>query len=337
MTLPVLAKTWQFNINQTIGLGTILLNRAALLFAIKSSMTGFASNPWTVAYSCDSSTAGTAGDGVDHWTTAANVVFGTSTAAHSWIVLKQTGIASNFQVLISASPEAGSISSSSYVISIYISPSAGFTGGSTTTRPTATDEVTMLTCGINGGPGFGGTTPGTAATRVQALQSTDGACTRFFLCKAGIVWGVLLFETVSPTINGTWSPAWYCRVNKSSASSFPVQNAAADFYSLGGAININSTPATAGLTAEGLGTLFGPIDTTFGNLANDVDGAWPMWPMGLVSATASARGRHGTMIDLWYGSAAVTDGDTYDATSKQFAQFAGLIVPWDGSTTPALT
>ena len=54
--------------------------------------------------------------------------------------------------------------------------------------------------------------------------------------------------------------------------------------------------------------------------------------MGIVSTTAGSRGRLGTVFDLWYGSKAIGQGDTYpNDTSRQFAQFGHFVFPWNGS------
>jgi len=90
----------------------------------------------------------------------------------------------------------------------------------------------------------------------------------------------------------------------------------------GGAMN-------AYLSCEGFG------DKAFGQqmlVSNELDGFWPFTPIGVVSNSAGSRGRLGTAYDLWYGSTAIGDGDTYPAdTSRQFAQFGHFIFPWDGS------
>ncbi len=64
--------------------------------------------------------------------------------------------------------------------------------------------------------------------------------------------------------------------------------------------------------------------------ANDLSSAWPFMPQQLVSATASNRGFHGYISDVWYGSTTVTTGSTYPATGTQhqFVQFGSLILPW---------
>lgn len=341
MSLPTLAKTWQFNINQAYAApGSVTnLNKTALL-ALKNSLIGFASNPYTIGYSCNGATAGTANDGVDRWSAITDIVFANPGTAHSWVVLKQPAIAAGFQILISASAEAdsaGAFYTTHLAISIYVSRSAGFAGGSTTARPTATDEQIVKEIGGSSGR-WGGTGPTNVALRVHALMSTDGQCTRIFFCSSGTVWGAFTLDAVVNTTDATWSPAWHARLHsKLSSGTFPQSLSTSMFYAYDGAIYFNATPSTAALTAESRGGTFGPDDTGFATMANDADGNWLFFPMGLVSATMGARGRLGMMIDLWWGSSAVPSGDRYDATSKSFAQLGPLIIPWDGSSAVALT
>lgn len=101
---------------------------------------------WTVRYSCDSVTAGVAGDGVDKWVTPDNVVQGNATAAHSWIVLRspETWGPNNNQfceMLINYAPASTSTASTTARFgTIYYSFGTAFSGGTTTSRPTSAVE-----------------------------------------------------------------------------------------------------------------------------------------------------------------------------------------------------
>lgn len=99
---------------------------------------------WTVQYSCDGVTAGTAGDGVDRWGGATfnpdKIVQGDGSNPRSWFVLKSpvdltdTG-AYAYMLMVWERPDGADY----YQPVIYFSKSA-FTGGSVTARPTAPDE-----------------------------------------------------------------------------------------------------------------------------------------------------------------------------------------------------
>lgn len=97
---------------------------------------------WLVrSYECNGSVAGTAGDGVARITSDAHVVGATPGNAHSWSI--DSGPGGMGQVCFDWD------STSDGAFSVYWSPSGVFTGGSTTARPTATDER-EVTSGTNG-------------------------------------------------------------------------------------------------------------------------------------------------------------------------------------------
>ena len=319
MALPTLVRTWQTNCNNAqLALGSALADNRGLLISIKNALLGFASNPWTVRYSCNSTTAGTAGDGVDRWgSTAANLVWNAAGSAHSWFVMQQSGVAAGFQVLWSLENSSPNGS----VMSVVVSPSAGFTGGTTTARPTATDEIVVLAAaGVWGGAG---TIDQSARWSVE--QSTDGAGTRIIVCTAGATTTVALFEVPANVATGWSNPTAFSWLNSSGGLG--------GFQTYGSLkTRVGALAANLALACEGTAAnVHGPADIAFGNLANEVSGEWPMWPIGVDCNTVGARGRLATLVDLWYGSSNVTSGDSYPATGTtgQFAQFGNLIIPWN--------
>ena len=322
MSLPALTKTWQFSTNNTTGMGagtTIDINRTWWI-GMKNALTSFASSPWTMQYSCNSVTAGTAGDGVDRLTTNANIVWGSPGAAHSWMVLRQTGVATNFEMLVSFE----NASATGAIIRILVSPSVGFTGGSTTLRPTATDEINLV---------FGAWGIGTAAAiRWHLIQSSDGQCTRMVAYASGTLISTILIEKPVNAVTGWTSPSLSYANGTSSGVSHGNLGYTTAFLA-----RVGTTIANVALSAEALigsaGYSTFPSNTSWGNIANEVSGEWPMLPLGAICTTAPVRGRHGTIQDMWTGSAGANTGDTYPAgSSNQFAQFGNLIFPWDGST-----
>lgn len=121
----------------------------AFLMQQKTGTTGTSGAPpvgaaWSMYYSCDSVTAGTANDGVDRWGggtfDATKLVRAAAGSAHSWAVLKSSGsicaaLASTpFYLIIDWG--TGADTTFNFLIS-----KAAPTGGTTTARPTATDEV----------------------------------------------------------------------------------------------------------------------------------------------------------------------------------------------------
>lgn len=316
--LPTLVKTWQLSCNNAqAALGSALIDNRTVLLAVKNQMLAFGSNPFTVDYSCNSVTAGTLADGVDRWAAIANLVWGAAGGAHSWIVLKQAGISSTWRLLLSL--EGSSATGS--VLTAAVSPIAGFTGGTTTARPTATDESVMLA-------GASTFTTIDQSLRWSVGLSTDGQCFYFIMCYAGAATNFAVFTVPVNATTGWTSPAYSVWIPAATGQPL-VGNLQTGNNGKG---RIGATTCTFNLSCEtGIGAVSGPADTTFGNIANEVDGTWPIWPLGLNSGTVGVRGRHGTIQDLWYGSSNVPSGDSYPATGTtgQFAQFGNIIVPWN--------
>lgn len=312
MALPTLAKTWQFNPNNAIAaLGSSLADNRRALRSIKNAMVGFASNPWAVRYSCDSVTAGTAGDLTDRWTADANLVY--AAAAHSWIVLRQTGIATNFEVCI----DLGAASANGNTLTLAVSWSAGFTGGTTTARPTATDETVM----ISATSWTSNTTD--IASRWSVMQSSDGQCTRVFCAASGSLSTLWIFDKPANTTTG-WS-------NPSYAFTFAGTPALSSLTGYGGRMRSGSTTGNVAMGCETAGAAFIPSDTVIGTVANEIDGAWAMLPIGISCNTVGIRGRHGTLVDLWFGQSPIPTADTYpNDASNQFVEVFPLIMPWNG-------
>ncbi len=311
MALPSLTKTWQFNANNAQGaLGSASLNNRTLFVALKNAMKGFGTNPWTVVYSCDSVTAGTAGDGVDRIVTAANVVASTA-GARSWIVLKQTGIGSNYQLLITFDVTNGNTA----FADITYSPSAGYTGGTTTTNPTATDQSTNMTPS----QAWSGISTDVAC-RWTVMQSTDGQCTRWLVFAAGTQRVFAMFEKgANPTTGtpGATNSGWATYTNQigSTLAGQTIQNA------------IQTTTVVSYETAA----------ANIG-IASEVSGVWDIFPFGATSsATVGARGRLFTIQDAWLTSPNLAVGDSFPATgtTNQFIVCGGsaalftVVLPWN--------
>lgn len=323
MSLPSLIKTWQFNVNQSLPTtGVALTTQRTGLLAVKNSLKGSGvwtdstgtpttvSSPWTIRYSCNSSVAGTAGDGVDRWSVITDLVWATEGSAHSWIVLRNTNIASNFELLISCS--SGSASNAI----IAISPSAGFSGGTTTARPTATDEIVTIN-----GAGWGIT--GDNAGKLHVMISSDGQCTRLIMHSSNSPIMCWIIDKPQVAVSGWSNPS----------ATLTLATAPVILNLLNGA-NFNGrgvSSMTMFLTTEVAQSTSLPATMI---TANDLSGNYPFFPTGLYSNTASNKGRHGSLFDLWYGITATNEGDQYPATgtTKQFSQIGDLIFPWNQTT-----
>lgn len=157
--LPALTKTYSCRANVPFQDNTTAVNMAkSLIFSLVKNMLNtlaggttagsrHANSVWTVKYSCDSVTAGTPGDGVDRWATFANAVFANNGVAHSWFVLENTTL--GYQVCVDLNNTAAT--NVGFVAAEIATP---FSGGTTLTRPTATNEFLMGTTTISSTANF---------------------------------------------------------------------------------------------------------------------------------------------------------------------------------------
>lgn len=313
MPLPTLDKsTYQFTVNQTlVASGTQTTDAQKLWIAIVNALLGFGSNPWTVVGSSNGigsfSMAGT-----NYWAAFGNLIWATAGTNHSWIVLKQSqiGASGGLQVCIDLN------SNQAWNISIVTSAVAGFTGGSATARPTATDENVLFNV-VN----WGQTSSQSYAYHVW--QSTDGQVVNFCVFYAGTLQTSFHASVPKNPISGWTKPS----VVWAQASSVYQTGG---LYSTATSKGTISGPVTFYLTGEAVNNTL--IESTQ-NYADDNTGEWPFGPVGLFSPTSLNRGRKGQLFDLWWGTTIAANGDNYPSDgSKQFVQFGHLIFPWNGST-----
>ena len=328
MAIPKLKKTWQFSVNNYLAAsGNLVTDFQKLMFAIKGLLIGTGTRPWTVVSSSDSASVANS----DLWVASTNLVWGMVGSVHSWIVLKQANILSNFQVCIALNPNAGwAPDPIQQGIRVAVSPAAGFTGGTTLTRPTATDEIVIKDgswLGSNNTGYWFYPYAGSFSRVVHAIVSSDGACTRIIMHGSGTAYSLWLFDALAeaptempyPFVVDMWAD---------------MSNASRLRY-----VDLNDVPNAHGtypggarldyyLTAEGYNS------STIGELltvVNDLSGQWPLMGVGVACEQAGAHGRLGSLYDLWWGSTGVGEGNTYpnDGT-RAFAQFGHLVFPWSG-------
>lgn len=299
MSLPSLTKTWQFNVNNAqTAQGTALLDNRTALLAIKNAMIGFGTQPWTVVSSSNSVTANSS----DNWTVPTSLVWQSNGVSHSWIVLKQAGIGTNFQILLSCT----SGSSTGQILTIRYSPSVGFTGGTSTTDPTASDSVLMLNNASWGG------VSADVAMRWSVMQSTDGQCTRVMTFSSGSLGAFWAFEKfANPTAGtpGASNTGWVSLTT-----------------TLAGTTVQNSITATTAVSYESVANI---------SIASEISGAYDIFPIGVTcTATVGARGRLGTLQDIWFTSSGTATGDTMPSsgTTGQFVIINNVLLPWNNGS-----
>jgi hypothetical protein len=340
MALPVLEKTWQFQVSQaSAGNLTLLVQNQNLLYGIKTALIGGGSwtnsvggavgSPtglWTVVSSCDSVNIPSASD---QWSAANKLIWGSGASARSWIVFKQTGISSNFQMLF----HCGSAASNNLLVSC--SPNAGFTGGATNAPPTATDEIVVLPASTT----WGASSSTSVASRWNVILSNDGCGTRISIWRGGICTGFALIDKAVDAVNNWTYPfvaGW--KGNATATAAATVTNFCGGTTPISVGYAANKT-MNMYLTCEAIGTGNSTLSEKMGVSPSDLGDGYGMFPVGLYSDTLQCRGRHGRIPDIWYGAggaagAGAGDGDTYPVDgSNKFCNIGAFVLPWD-TTAP---
>lgn len=273
--------------------------------------------PWTVVASSNGTVANTS----DNWTTNADIVFAPPPTAHSWIVLRQTGLISgqNFEMCIDLKDSA------TYDVSVAVSFGLGFDVSSpvTTARPTAKDEYFWLSNQnwFNSAASFN--------TVLNVCVTDDGQCTRFWGTVAGAAKTFWAIDRPKNTATGWANPVigWMASGSGPLCSSFN-DNA----WTIG---RISGTNVGFYLTAEfyvdGCVIQRSPA-------VNQLSNEYPINRIGLACTTPGFYGRHGEVSDLWWISTTPVVGDTTPATGtlKRFIVIPNMIHPWNQSV-PVLT
>lgn len=332
MALPTLVKTWEFNPNVGItATGTALgTNRLILKTLIDrlTTATGWVnnvnasitpSNLPTVSYSCDGTTAGTPGDAVNRWTDPTKIVFANPGTAHSWIVLRFPKIQTGFEVLISCE----NFSTNGVQLTCYYSPTNGFTGGTVTARPTATDERVFLS---NAGWGGAGNTDGNV--RLQFFKSSDGESFKVVFLNSSVCNGYLHFEKPVAFHSGWGKPgtvAWFGAGSITNMLTNVNLNTNPNFFTTSGASG--SGTMQCGITMPYFAS--NTVNALFTG-ANELSLNYPFLPASISSNSVGAKGVHGYFNDLWWGLVSVANGSTFPTTGTQhqFVQFGVLVFPW---------
>lgn len=328
--IPVLDYTWRFKNNIDLNTtGTRIGDFRQLLLAIKDSLktasgwtdsTGTAATlttPWTVTASSNGTTANTS----DNWSSATDLVWANSGTAHSWIILRQTGInGQNAEMCIDLN-----ITSSDFQISLVFSFATGFNVSSptVTNRPTATDEMIRYSAVS----WFGGITTAFSCI-LNVVVSDGGECTRVFAYVSGSIKSFFSFDKPKIPVSGWANPAVFTVVGNE--PTYALLNDGN--YGMFRANSLNNWVYWS--TEFYVDGAIGQRQTT----VSDVTSEWPITKIGLVGGYAAAGnnvyGWHGALSDMWYGDVTLVSGDTYPAVAplKQFVQIGDLVLPWDRST-----
>lgn len=353
MALPSVVKTYTFDLNNQVAAdggftpsadGLQPTNdRKQTLLEVKDSLV--ASGAWSVKLSSDSSTAGAG----DNWSTIADLFYRREdlSGVFSWIVLANTTM--DVEIYIGLETENGTEGGEWRVIASRptLSGGSGFTGGTTTARPTASDEQVLADPTFTlGQPGWGHNDPVGRDWVWHTMVSDDDEVTRVLICRDSEVRCWWFVERIQNPVSGMSSPelAMAFRPGTTNSNTAGLATCLHTQYMDGvgpsGSHYVGSSPLLLSDGFINYGPWFYLTGEGFSNdalgqnfaVANQVDGNWDFSPVGLASLTPGFIGRHGEMFDMWWGSEAVNTGDTYPSdSSRQFVQFGDLIFPWDGS------
>lgn len=342
MALPALQKTWQGGttlggidlVNQPISEASSELTARTVLLKIKQALTTFNLNPWTVVGSSDSVAASM--DTTDRWSDVSDLVFRVlSGGVHSWIVLQQSNIAANFQVcfdlsnILAADPNRQNLS-------IFVSVVAGFTGGSTTDRPTATDEYEL---NASTSPWLGSMTTG-VATMLSCFESSDGQCTRIIASdgSTGIPFTAMGFERPRLPDPAWTNPSVFYILKETIASGngcFERTNIQEADPFLAIIQDFDSNPLQVAMRIDG------PMATTIEIAQDEENDSIKLYGGGLHYAGNDAEQQLGALFD-WYwvsrntnGSFFAADLDTFPAAGdRKFVCVGAPVIGWlDDSAT----
>lgn len=176
--IPLPAEASQSDIRRSY----IWLRAACLLdIPVTGTISGArtAANTWTCYYSCDGTTAGAAGDGVNHWTDYTKVVQAGTGSAHSWIVLYNATL--GLYRIIDANNATNNLRESFSKVAP--------TGGTTTSGPVTTNGwvsgITSADSASNVAPFIGDDTV-TSTHYVNYTVSDDGKQEYFLMARSGL-------------------------------------------------------------------------------------------------------------------------------------------------------
>jgi hypothetical protein len=338
MALPTPFYTWVFDVNYLVSAAPTVEDQARnLLFGIKQLLTADLP-PCFVRGSSNGVTAGMGG--LDKWATSSDIVWsGKSGDPFSWIVIETDGTLP-IQILIACDDKT--YSGNGRII-VSVSPSVSFSGGSTTSVPTAPDSYTILE-----GTWFSETTTNHI---IHKMIDNTGANFRLAIWRQSTnLCSLWVFDKFINPVPGFVYP----RLSLIFGSSSGLCNAYSSLssYSVTAPITgskkaYRNSPMDIGLTGEGIGLSVPPTAITeTGILAasslslnfNDINNEWPMFPIGVASMDLGNRGRHGNVADLYWRPSGVSPYATLLPASGPYTWvvMGDLILPWDGTSTPLI-
>jgi len=317
-------KTYANKLLYTVGVLTAADTSKELGYLLKESLLygtdGLKGGPaaWSVAGSGDGVDPASGMDAVDRWTNRTKVVM--AAGNHSWIVVKQPALGSApgyLQVCIDFN------SATNGTLSVVFSRAAGFTGGSISARPTATDQVVIAEA-----TALWPTTAAVGSCGINCLKSTDGKVTRLMRSVDGIF----------STSRVYWFMEQLNQVETYWPSDCVVGVCAMSISGLAGSSHIFTQQ---GSSHAGRMSCDGTYNYQLSNalsvsgmLRPDYGGAWPVYPCGFYVDTGLFKGKIGDFFDLWAAPETLPNYEYLAGSGGdfEFVNVGGIVQPWVGTT-----
>jgi hypothetical protein len=279
---------------------------------------------------------GAAMDGIDRWQNVVTDIAANTSGTRGWFVYQNDVTGAEFLFW-------GHTSSNSFQwlrTVIAVSPELGFTGGSTSTRPTAVDDFEVS---ASNNEIWGHTAPASQTWMLHMMHSDDGEDTRFWGMSFNNSYFLFMSETAKDAAkNGALIP-WNGRQNildwtetNGSVATIANWNDAAQMR---GTIDKDASAgghyeAAFYLSSEHY--LSAQLLENFANIGDELATEFMMTPVGLTASAVGIRGRHGRMSDFWYTHGQVTlnvpQGSTYPSDgTHQFVKLGHFVFPWNGT------
>ena len=332
-TLPTPDLSWQVDDNNAEASAAEATFYKTMLLNWKNALKAF-TNGWTVVGSSNSSAAGM--DGVDRWSTTANLV-GVSSGAHSWIVLQDAnGMQHCWDLIDTQTGSPNSVRRFTWKVSI----SGAFSGGSTSASPTASDSVNVFT---DASGGWLQDQSGTLINHVWHMWcSADGTVTRCVVFRNNVPIVYWCSERVKNPVTLMQKGWRYLGVGTGGGSSNVMSRATAGVTVL--STRINSLSLNAGFTAMFLGRDSNVANSVFGEafaqVQDELESGLQCFEIPLCCQTTGARGlKRGFLYDLWVGQfPPAATGDHFPNTpsaTREFVQIGPFIFKWNGTPSVA--
>lgn len=319
MALPTLLKSWIYDVNVAVTSDERNIQR--VLKDRQKAIGG-----WAVDGSCDGTTAGM--DAVDRWLLDTHIIFSSiGGQPRSWIVIRQVATGAQYCLWFNRD--------NAFWPDRIFSAGGLFTGGSTTTRPTATDEIIFDT-------GWSMMHDTSVSQRLHIIQSTDGKNAHIFV--TGDIGGknypamTLMMGQLSDAEPGLSHPYYFYASNDNTFGNhgakvmFDNQNFCAYDTVLGARNDISlATERPLGVSNDWLGD----------DKADDISGLWVLLPVslwrGIDGIIGAPKSRYGVIPDFYLTAKDASQGPPNGLLagtgfpadgSRQFIVVAGYAVPW---------